>query len=245
MRLSTEADKAATTGKEHGLQLDKLAGELTQVNQNLEDLRKSSVEAATVLKLTNRLETVEGQVQNLTTRPATPEAVLITVGQLREAIDRGSPFVTELNAVKVAAGEQSGILKAIEPVAARAAGGIPVRSALALRFARLAPQIIRSGALPDSNSVIDQTVQRLAQLVSIKRIDPKADGNATPAVVGRAKARMAKGDLAGAVKELSALQGAAAEQAAGWLTDARARLAAEQGLSQASAQAAAAIARRG
>jgi hypothetical protein len=74
-------------------------------------------------------------------------------------------------------------------------------------------------------------------LVTVRSVGADAEGSDADARVARAEARLADGDLAGAVAEIEGLEGPAAEAAAGWLERARARLAAEQALASLQEQA--------
>jgi hypothetical protein len=68
------------------------------------------------------------------------------------------------------------------------------------------------------------------RLVTIRPVGADAEGDHAAARVARAEARLADGDLAGAVAELERLEGAPAAAAAPWLEQARTRLAAENAL---------------
>ena len=70
---------------------------------------------------------------------------------------------------------------------------------------------------------------RLADLVSVRRTG-EVEGAGNEARVARAEARLAAGDLAAAVAEVSALSGPGDEAAADWLARARARLAVDEAL---------------
>jgi uroporphyrinogen-III synthase len=67
-------------------------------------------------------------------------------------------------------------------------------------------------------------------------------GDDTAAIVARAEARLAAGDLYAAVQQLAALQGPAAAAAQDWLAPANARLAAQQAMAGLTAQLTRAIA---
>jgi hypothetical protein len=67
-------------------------------------------------------------------------------------------------------------------------------------------------------------------LVKIRRVDEAATGDTPSAVLARAEAALDKGDLAAAVKEVGALQGAPRDALSGWLDQARARLGADDTL---------------
>ena len=78
--------------------------------------------------------------------------------------------------------------------------------------------------------MLDRAASNLMRLVTVRPVGADAEGDDAAARVARAEAKLAAGDLAGAVAELEGLEGAAAEAAAPWLAQARARLAAESAL---------------
>ena len=75
----------------------------------------------------------------------------------------------------------------------------------------------------------------------LTRFDGAEGGESPAAVVARAQAALAAGDLAQAVAELDTLTNGPAEQAAPWLTDAKARLAATGAVSDLTAHVVAAV----
>ena len=79
-----------------------------------------------------------------------------------------------------------------------------------------------------------RTYAFVMSLVMIRPLGER-EGLDAPSRVARAQMRLEEGDLDAAVKELGELEDAAAKAAAPWLSDARARLAAEQALAQLSA----------
>ena len=88
---------------------------------------------------------------------------------------------------------------------------------------------------------MSRTLARLSGLVTLRRIGGDIAGDTTEAIIARAEARLGVGDLAAAVAEVAALNGARAEAAASWLGDARVRLAAEAALAELDARAIAAL----
>ena len=76
-------------------------------------------------------------------------------------------------------------------------------------------------------SIIDRLMSSAESLVTVRRIDEAAEGNAPDAVLARAAAKLQQGDLEAAVKEVETLEGAPREAYAKWLDAAKARLDAE------------------
>ncbi len=238
------AGEVATVRKDVA-QFQGLAGELKKDNTTFKDeikqafgeFRQNSVSPAQVLKLSQRVDTAEAAVQQAQSRTQQAQALLIATGQLREAIYRGTAFDAELRALKLIAGsdsESAKTLQALEPLAEK---GVATRGELASRFNELASAIIRAEVVPEQPGWWRQTVQSISSVVTVRRIDGEAAGDSVAAKVARAQAGLEKGDLGTAVRELSALDGVPAEVAGAWLAKAKARLAAEQALSNLTAHA--------
>lgn len=219
----------------------RLGDEVEALSRQVAELRKTSADAGTVLRLADRVEQAEAQLREAQAKRSSAAALLLAVGQLREAVNGAMPFDAELRAVKALSAQDAEAAQALEALKPRAAGGIPTRLVLAGRFHDLAPVIVRSDAVTAPEGWWRQTLLRLSSLVTIRREDGSAAGDGTTALVARAEDHMGKGDLAAAVAELQRLVGPAAEAAAPWLADAQARLAADAALSELTAQVVAAV----
>ncbi|MCH7540989.1 MAG: hypothetical protein IH999_11450 [Proteobacteria bacterium] len=92
---------------------------------------------------------------------------------------------------------------------------------------------------------VEQALAGLASVVTVRPTGEEVGGTGPGAAVARAEARLAAGDLDGAVAALASLRGPAAAAAADWLDGARARLAAERGLKTLHAHAVRVLARAG
>jgi hypothetical protein len=152
-------------------------------------------------------------------------APVLAGGDLRAALASGRPFETELRTARpLASGETATALDAIAPFAAH---GIPTAAQLIARFQPLPGDVLRAARLGDSDEWLEQVKGRLAALIIVRRQGADIPGNDPDALVARAEAAVNRGDLADAVDELSRLQGSAGVAAAGWLNDAKGRLAAD------------------
>ena len=96
----------------------------------------------------------------------------------------------------------------------------------------MAPPIVRAELLPEEHGWSRRTADRILSLVSIRREAGVVAGNDAGAIVARAEAAIQAGDLPGAVAEVELLVYGPAEAAAGWLADAKARLAVDKSLSE-------------
>ncbi len=226
-------------------QIAELQDQIGQTRDQIAQVEKASADAATVLRLADRIEAAESAVRQAESRTQAAQALLMTVGQLREAVFNGQSFDEELRAVKAVAPDDADVARSLQALQPLAAKGVATRTALAARFGELAPDIVRADFGPEAEGWLRQTIQRLTSVVTVRRTEGDVAGESVAAIVARAEAALDQGDLAGAVNELSALQGPAAETAAPWLNAAKARLAAETALSDLSAHAVAVTEARG
>lgn len=160
------------------------------------------------------------------------QALVLAAGQLRASLSGGQPFQQDLQAVRALNIADAGVTQPLDAVAPYAAKGIPTRAQLSDRFQPLAGEIVRAEIRGEGNSWIDSAVGKLSTLVTVRREGGGVVGTTADAVVARAEAALAAGNLAKAVEELSTLQGPAAQTAAPWLADAKARVAADQAARQ-------------
>ena len=221
-----------------------LAEEVKALSERLTDVQKTAADAAAVLRLADRVAKVEGDLREVQARRSSAAAQLLAIGQLRSALDQALPFDAEWRAVKALSpddAEASRVLTVLKP---QAQTGIATRATLVDRFSRLEPAIIRAEALPAGDGWWRQSLNRLMTVVTIRREDGEADGSGAAAVVARVRARLAGNDFAAAIAEAEHLTDGPAAMAKPWLDESRARLAADQSLSELTAQAVAAIGAR-
>ncbi|PWC82855.1 hypothetical protein TSH100_23125 [Azospirillum sp. TSH100] len=201
----TAASGSAQTAQELRGEVDALKQQVTSVNQAVSE-RQDAATAA--------------------------QALVLAAGQLRAALSGGQPFQQDLQAVRALGIADAGVTQPLDSVAPYAAKGIPTRAQLTDRFQPLAGEIVRAEVRGEGNSWIDSAVGKLSTLVTVRREGGGVVGTTADAVVARAEAALNAGNLAKAVEELSTLQGPAAQTAAPWLADAKARLAADQAARQ-------------
>jgi hypothetical protein len=213
------------------------AAEFDSLSKQMADLKRNSAEASAVLRLAERLELLDLAVRELQAKRSSAAALLLAAGQLREAVAAGRPFESEWRAARVLAGEDSESLGLLDQMKEYAAKGIAPRAALVQRFDALAPALIRAEILPEGDGWWRRTADRLLSLITIRREDGAALGQNAAAIIGRAQAAVARGDLTAALAELEHLSPGPAEAAAPWLAEAKARQSADKILSQLTAQA--------
>ena len=171
-------------------------------------------------------------------------ALLLAVGQLRAALRGSGPFDVELDALLAVAADDPEVGGAVAALTERARDGVPTLDVLRARFAAIAGPVVRADDAPEEASRVERWISRFTSLVTVRPVGD-VPGDSADAVVARAEARLAAGDLYEAVAEVKDLEGAPAEVAADWLAAARARLAAERALAALDARAVAALGNAG
>jgi len=168
-------------------------------------------------------------------------AVLVAAtGQLRIRAERGGAFAAELSAVKALADPaNSDVADMLTELQPHAETGVATPEALTRTFRSLAGSLVQ--AAPQKADWIARAWARVTALVSVRRTGEVA-GQSNEARVARAEARLSAGDLESAVDEVSNLTGPAQTTVAGWLSQARARLAVEAALANLSRHAMAGMA---
>ncbi|MGH7031431.1 MAG: COG4223 family protein, partial [Stellaceae bacterium] len=179
-----------------------------------------------------RLTALERQVQAQSGVDRNGAMLLMALLQMREAVEQARPFPADYDAFKRLAGNDAKLVAAVQPLAKAARDGVASRIDLSRRLATLSTQV-SAPARPaaTSSSWWAQALDRMRQLVTIRRIDAAAK-TGPEAAVGGAQQALARGDLAAAVSALNGLTGTNAEAARPWLETARERLAAEAALTQ-------------
>lgn len=163
----------------------------------------------------------------------------LALRELERALAGSGPFVIELQAV-----EKLAQLAADDPALAglrtHATTGIDSQPTLAAQFAPVASAVVRADAAERQAEAGGRLYAWISSLITIRPVGERA-GDDAPAIVARAEARLARGDLEAAVRELEGLRGGAALAAAEWLGRARARLDAGQALAALNARLAEAL----
>lgn len=163
--------------------------------------------------------------------PGSRETLLLLAAlQLRDALQGSGPYAEPLGMLKNLAAEDPALAGVIEPLERRASAGLPSLAGLQARFPEVARRIAAIQVGQEGEGWTAGVLRRLSEAVNLRPVG-NVEGGAPTAVAARAEVKLNDGDLAGAVAELNALDGAAAEAAASWLSDAEARLAANRAVS--------------
>ena len=190
-----------------------------------------------VQQLSTHLDQIDGKLSQLqhdeaANADSAERVLMIALASLGNAVADSRPFSAELSSVEALGQNRAGWAAALQPLEGAAKTGLPSTAILAQRFANeTAPAILRAEAQGPTTQqdLWHAMLAKLKGLIIIRRIDRSVAGDdPTETAVDAAQAALDKGDLNGAVTALSNLSGAPADAAQPWLSDAEARLAAEQ-----------------
>lgn len=171
--------------------------------------------------VTTQLDRLEQRVGDASAQERAARA--IAVASLQAAVDSGRPYQTELSAVEaVMTGDKSQLGQLKE----YASTGIPTRSALMARFGGAARAMSAADVTEQSDGVVDRLMSSAQSLVSIRT--PGDNEGTTPRDrLGQMEARVAEGDLKGAIEAYEQLPEPVKAAGAGWVGQVRARLQAD------------------
>ena len=151
-------------------------------------------------------------------------ALALAATDLKEAVTAGRPYADAVALLTRLVGGEPGFAAALDALRPAAESGLRSAAALAEDFAALAPEIVRAAGPGEGADWFDTLLDDVGDLVSVRPVG-EVEGEDAAARVARAERRLADGNLAAAVAEIAALQGAPAAVAAPWLEQAEARLA--------------------
>jgi hypothetical protein len=177
-------------------------------------------------ELENRLASLAKAQDDLRASTGTA-ALTMAVQNLRRAVADGKPFASELKTLASLTPEP---LDAA-PLEARRASGLPSLASLQRDFDLSAKAAI-DAARPNGDGTL--TGDLLARARSLVRVRPTGDipGDGPEAILARAENRLDSGDLPAAIRETGQLAGPAAQAMNPWLTEAKARVAADEALAK-------------
>ena len=214
----------ATTQATLAGEIEKISGVLAGFGKRLAALDKRVAEPAQALS--QRLSELEKR--KVSAAGGRAAALIAAIGQLREAVRAGRPFTSELEAVEALGEKEPRLAGPQQRLAPHAGKGVPTAADLTASFGPAAPAIVRAGRMPEEGGWSARAWARLRSVVIVRRIGPGVEGADAEAVVARAEARLAAGDITGAAAMLKTLKGTAAEAARPWLAAAGAHMEAAQ-----------------
>ena len=223
----TSLDSGAAEGAKAATEVGGLQSEVAKLQGEFDQLQTQ------LAKLDDQTASLVSD-QRAAQRAAAKEAALwAAVGRLRDALRNSGSYAPELETVRQLAAGTPGLADALAPLE-KGAVGVPSLNSLQRSFPAAARAIVVAGDSDDSEGIFGDLLSRVSQVVTVRRTDeaPSDDVSAS-AVVARAEGHLKTGDLAAAVQELDALQGTQTkEAAAGWLAQAKSRLAVDGAISK-------------
>jgi len=219
---------------------------LKKLTSRLEVLEKENSNYSTVFQtkdgrtlnnLANQVADLEKKLPQATSDNQSSEAraLVLSIGQLREAVRAGRSFEDEQAALKILVQKNAELQKvlgnALNQLGSIAASGAPNLPILRSEFDAQAGNIVQAGLVPDEGGWVQRTIARLTESVKWRRTDNLA-GDGVEAIVARAERALKSRDVDKAIKELSALQAKPAALAKDWLAGAKAYILAEKALAE-------------
>ena len=182
--------------------------------------------------LQSRLADLQNRAASAADRRQLAAALALITTQIDTAIGTSKPYQAPLKSLQAVAGQDQVVEQAASALAPSAPAGVPTLAALRQSFEAVAGEIVQRSRAPEGDSLLDKAAGNLMRLVTVRPVGEKVEGDDAAARVARAEADLAQGDLAAAVAEVEALKGPAAEAAADWLTEAKARLQATEAVAR-------------
>ena len=198
--------------------------------QTQSNARMSALETENAA-LRNIVALLDERVGAIEKRPTTTagttrsNALVLAVGQLREAGRGTAPFMAPLQAVESLAESRATLAKPLASLKPHAKTGVPDLIALRQHFNRIAGRIAHESFVPKGEGLVDRTLGKISRIFTFRRTGSKAaESDDENGRIARAELRLVAGDLAAAVTILEGLTEPGLTYAAPWLKEARARL---------------------
>lgn len=182
-------------------QVDALSEKITALESALTSER--SAQASATAELTRRLTDAETKINE--PRDDIEVARAIASAALKAAIDRGGPFLTELDTLSKVTPDDP----AIASLQSFAATGVPSRSELMQKFPDVANAMLSAINRPDPNQgIMERLTESAFSLVKVRPVG-NIEGETPDATIARMENKLRNGDLQGAALEWNGLPEAA------------------------------------
>ncbi len=160
-------------------------------------------------------------------------ALILAVGQLREAVRVGRPFSAELESLKTVLPEHlsgsSDVGGHVGTLETYAETGVASQAGLRDSFPVISLAALQADQRIEEDGWFAEIANRLSNLVTIRRVGDASAGT-VDARLASAESHLAVGDLNAVIEALSDLTGPGADAIAPWLEQVQATYAAEQAL---------------
>lgn len=155
-----------------------------------------------IAQLQDRLEVLQSRDATANTRGV----LILALSNLRGELDAGRPFERQLDDVERLAPNVTSLRGARR----FSADGLPTDADLRARFRDAAREAATLEARAGSDGFFGKMMANIKGLFSVREIG-EVEGETTSAIISRAEAALTRGEVAGAVRELKALEGPAAD----------------------------------
>jgi hypothetical protein len=228
-QLKSGADRTEQAVKSLEENATGLRGAIDGLKADLDAQLKTVARPADIARamtpVTDKLAALESSMQGVVKaeedRRANAERIVLSLelGNLKRAMERGTPYAAELGEVKRIAGSRLDI-SALERYQAT---GVPTLVELARSFGPVANAILDIDATPEDAGVVDKLLTSAKTIVRVRRTSHSASDASAEAIVGRMESALRDGRLGDVVSEASKLPPRTAAPAADWLRKVQAR----------------------
>ena len=180
--------------------IETLRAEIATNQQTMAELR-TQLETAVQSQTQTEARLAQAEEKLNEPRSDVELARAIALTSLKTAIERGGPFLSELDALKAVAPDDPAIAS-LQPFAAN---GVPSRSDLTSRFSSVADDILIAVNQPGSGETWTERLMSSARSVISVRPVGNVEGSTPEAIVARIEDKLRNGDLKGAYLEWEAL----------------------------------------
>ncbi len=215
-------------------------GEVSTRLENLEEQTRIvdttlSSKAQLLEDVKRRMDSLESrQTSNADALSPAASALILAVGQLRDVVRQGQAFTRAMESVVALVPEYLDGSKDVPELIAvlqdHAKTGVVTHATLSRSLTDISVAVLQADRQIEGDGWISAAINRLGNLVMVRRVDHSAAADSTDARLARAEADLAIGDLAAAIDVLDGLSGPANGAIAPWLEQAKATLAVEQAL---------------
>ncbi|WP_417803419.1 COG4223 family protein [Thalassospira lucentensis] len=151
------------------------------------------------------------------------QAIAMAVTILRDALQRGGPFIIALNQLERSSGDDEVITKQLETLKPLAEQGAPTLEKLRQTFPAMAQEAVQAATDDHSGSVWDATWANIKKMIPIRRVDVAGE-ESLEGRLATAENALAHDDLDEAVTALEGIEGKNASAAVSeWLNQAKNR----------------------
>jgi hypothetical protein len=177
-------------------------------------------------KLVELEQNVQGVVKSEEDRRANAERIVLALelGNLKRAIERGTPFAAELTEVRRAGGPKLDLAK----LDRHKDRGVPALTELVRDFRGVAHAMIEADAEAPNAGWTDRLLAGAKSIVRVRRVDQGADDTGIEAVVARIEIDLKDGKLAEVSSAAAKLPAKVLTPARGWLDKVEARASVER-----------------